>query len=223
MSGKWCARKVCTVAFETTVNMQAVAGIAAATGRHGAVAAPLATSFTLAMVAFSRCVGSNSDKYSTCRPCLATSHSIGRGGHGRRIYFALGSVVALIAMDIAIGVTAGVKTFEYEQAVADLNDLGNQITAVTNTPPDLTGMVNDTTGLVSSRLQTPSCRQRSTPTPSERWSTSPAQLRCPHTGWRQISNSNGERLDHLHHAELQRLEWETWSANLGRVVCPDLR
>src|SRR5262249_36098956 len=46
-----------------------------------------------------------------------------------------------------VGVIAGVKTFEYQQAVNDLNDLKNQITAVTNTPPDLNGMGTDTTGL----------------------------------------------------------------------------
>jgi hypothetical protein len=50
-------------------------------------------------------------------------------------------------MHVSIGVTAGVKAYEYQQAVVELNDLANQLTAATNTPPDLKGMANDTTGL----------------------------------------------------------------------------
>jgi hypothetical protein len=58
--------------------------------------------------------------------------------------FAAPAIVILTA--VAIGITAGVKVFEYELSAKDLNDLKNQITSATNAPPDLNGMATDTTG-----------------------------------------------------------------------------
>lgn len=143
--------KSCKVAFqETTVDMDAVAGIAAAAGTiiTGAVGGPLVASFNLSITAYlAGLAAANATEFGGIAADNALYILSGAALTGGGYIFALGSTVALIVMDVAIGVTAGVKAFEYQQSINDLNDLKNQITAVTNTPPDLNGMATDTTGL----------------------------------------------------------------------------
>jgi putative Ig domain-containing protein len=59
----------------------------------------------------------------------------------------VGSPVLIVLMALAIGVTAGFQTFSNQDLVNQLNDLTNQTTAATNTPPDLASFVSDSTGL----------------------------------------------------------------------------
>ena len=140
--------KSCKVAFqETTINMDEVAGIATAAGSiatslvAGALAASLSTAF---LYATGSGVISGGESLAL-EPLWVVSSSTTADFGGLVLGFA-GPVIAVV-LAIAIGFTAGVKTFVYQQSVDDLNDLKSQITAVTNTPPDLNGMAADTTGL----------------------------------------------------------------------------
>jgi hypothetical protein len=61
--------------------------------------------------------------------------------------------VFIVIMGITIGVAAGFQTFDNQNLINQLNDLNSQITTTTNTPPDLTAFIADTTGLGLLKLQ----------------------------------------------------------------------
>jgi hypothetical protein len=59
----------------------------------------------------------------------------------------------IIAIAIAIGVSAGMQAFNNQQTINDLNNLNNTLTQVTNTPPDLLAFAADPSGLGMYKLQ----------------------------------------------------------------------
>jgi len=61
--------------------------------------------------------------------------------------------IAIVLIAIAIGVSAGIKVFSNEQAINELNNLNDTLKQVTDTPPDLSALATDTTGLGMYKLQ----------------------------------------------------------------------
>jgi hypothetical protein len=138
---------------ETAINVGEIAGIAGTLG--GAVAftagAALGVSYYAAAAAFTAGVSA-----ATGSATLAAGDASGSaafvisGAAADSLAIAASGVilpVAIILMDVAIGVTAGVQAFQYQQALDQLNDVNNQLTAAKTTLPDLNAMATDTSGL----------------------------------------------------------------------------
>jgi hypothetical protein len=54
---------------------------------------------------------------------------------------------AIVVIGILIGVAAGLQVFNNRQTIGDLNDLNSALEQVTNTPPDLNSMTEDSLGM----------------------------------------------------------------------------
>jgi hypothetical protein len=62
-------------------------------------------------------------------------------------------VAAIVVIGILIGVAAGMQAFNNQQTINDLNDLKSTLDQVTKTPPDLSAIVADSSGLGMYKLQ----------------------------------------------------------------------
>ncbi len=65
----------------------------------------------------------------------------------------VGAVVAIILIAVVIGVTVGIQSFTTQLTIDLLNSLNVGLTQVTNTPPDLSALATDSTGLGPYKLQ----------------------------------------------------------------------
>ena len=60
---------------------------------------------------------------------------------------------AIVLAAVAIGVSAGMQVFDNQQTINDLNNLNNTLAQAKNTPPNLSAMANDTSGIGMYKLQ----------------------------------------------------------------------
>ena len=74
--------------------------------------------------------------------------------------------VTIIFVAVTIGVVAALELYNNQQQINELNGLSAILTQVTNTPPDLATLANDSTGLGMYKLQNSLFSQTSPDTPS---------------------------------------------------------
>jgi len=60
---------------------------------------------------------------------------------------------AIVLAAVAIGVAVGMQVFNNQQTINDLNNLNNTLAQAKNTPPELSSMANDTSGIGMYKLQ----------------------------------------------------------------------
>ncbi|MGH9772004.1 MAG: hypothetical protein ACRD4Q_09945, partial [Candidatus Acidiferrales bacterium] len=132
---------------DTGVNVAAVAGISAGiaavvlTGAGVALATSLSGALALGL-------GKAALAVHTAASVLSGS-TVGTLGTA----FLVAGPVAIVLIAIAIGVAAGIRVFSNEQAINELNNLNDTLKQVTDTPPDLSALATDSTGLGMYKLQ----------------------------------------------------------------------
>ena len=138
-------------------NVAAVAGTAAAAGAviTGLAAAGLVASYTAATSAWvTGLVATASGPGVTVTAGASAAYLIsGATVDAIGLAAAVAGPVVIIVIAIAIGITAGVKVFENEANIKELNDLSSELARVTNTPPDLDSFRSDSTGVGLFKLQ----------------------------------------------------------------------
>ena len=134
---------------DTGINAAAVAGISAGTAALviSGAAAVLAKSLTLALAA----VTATSHALAGSSPLFVLS---GSTVAALTPAFIVGGAVVIVLAFIAIGVAAGIRVFNNQKNIDQLNNLTNTLDLVTRTPPDLSAFQSDTSGLGMYKLQT---------------------------------------------------------------------
>jgi hypothetical protein len=102
--------------------------------------------------------------------------------------------VAIVLIAVAIGVAAGLQAFSNQQNLNDSNNLSNTLTQVTNTPPDLTAMATDSSGVGLTKLYETLVAQTlpdvpSTATLPAHQTTDPSFLLAPSGGTGEVNNA----------------------------------
>ncbi|HEY2106095.1 MAG TPA: hypothetical protein VGH29_09950, partial [Candidatus Binataceae bacterium] len=126
---------------DTGVNAAAVAGISAGTAALvlAGAGAVLAKSLTLALAA----VTATSHALASSSPLFVLS---GSTVAALTPAFIVGGAVVIVLVFVAIGVAAGIRVFNNQNNLDQLNNLKNTLDLVTRTPPDLSVFQSDTSG-----------------------------------------------------------------------------
>lgn len=145
---------------QTSVNVGETLGIASAASAVvvGGAAGALAASLSAALAAGTGATGIAA----TSAAFTLSGSTVAALGAGALV----AGAVTIVLIAVAIGVAAGMQTFEQQQEIDDLNNLQNTLTQVTNTPPDLESFVTDPTGLGMYKLQATFDAQTVPDTPS---------------------------------------------------------
>ena len=133
---------------DTAVNVAAVWGITG--GIYAVVATSVATALAVNFASVLSVVSAAVPIVNASKGAFLLSSGAVAGLSGAAI---IGGVVTIILIAVAIGVVVGIQTFTTQQTINDLNDLNNDLTAVTNTPPDLLAFATDSSGLGTYKLQ----------------------------------------------------------------------
>ncbi len=133
---------------DTGVNVAAVAGISAGTAAVvlAGAGAVLAKSLTLALAA----VTATSHALAGSSPLFVLS---GSTVAALTPAFLVAGAVVIVLIFVAIGVAAGIRVFNNQKTIDDLNNLKNTLDLVTRTPPDLSSFQSDSSGLGMYKLQ----------------------------------------------------------------------
>ena len=133
---------------DTSVNVAAVAGISAGTAAVvlAGAGAVLAKSLTLALAA----VTATSHALAGSSPLFVLS---GSTVAALTPAFLVAGAVVIVLIFVAIGVAAGIRVFNNQKTIDDLNNLKNTLDLVTRTPPDLSSFQSDSSGLGMYKLQ----------------------------------------------------------------------
>lgn len=133
---------------DTAINVAAVWGITA--GIYAVVATGVATALAVNFASVLSAVTATVPVVNASLGAYILSSGAVAGIAGAAI---IGGVVTIILIAVAIGVVVGIQTFTTQQTINDLNNLNNELTAVTNTPPDLLAFATDSSGLGTYKLQ----------------------------------------------------------------------
>lgn len=182
-------------------------GIAAGAGAVlvGSVGAAVYASTTAALAALESLAFSNVGASSANAAGIATFVVGGETVESLGAGFLSSGPAVIVAIAIAIAVTAAMQVFSNQQAINDLNNLNNKLNQARSTPPDLNAFAKDSSGLGMLKLTETFTAQTLPETPAT------AALPAPRTADPQFIISGGTPTSTLTY---QDWNGNSWSARL---------